>query len=89
MNSRRVQYYGFEANGVEVQLHVDVCMRQKAETQTTKIKSAKSFVRSIRENLYPRNIPAIRYDIYVSIPVYYTHAMVIVAAWNTPSELNI
>ena len=35
---------GFEANGVEVQLHVDVRMRQKAGTQTTKIKSAKSFV---------------------------------------------
>ena len=34
MNSRRVQYYGFEANGVEVQLHVDVRMRQKARTQT-------------------------------------------------------
>ena len=36
MNSRRVQYYGFEANGVEV-LHVDVLqvdvrMRQKAGT---------------------------------------------------------
>ncbi len=60
-NSRRVQYYGFEANGVEVQLHVDVRMRKKAGTQTTKIKSAKSFVMSIRENLYPRNIPAIRY----------------------------
>ena len=44
MNSMRVQYYGFEANGVEVQLHVDVRMRQKAGTQTTKIKSAKSFV---------------------------------------------
>ncbi len=28
---------GFEANGVEVQLHVDVRMRQKAGTQTTKI----------------------------------------------------
>ncbi len=26
MNSRRVQYYGFEANGVEVQLHVDACV---------------------------------------------------------------
>ncbi len=26
---------GFEANGVEVQLHVDVRMRQKAGTQTT------------------------------------------------------
>ncbi len=25
MNSRRVQYYGFEASGVEVQLHVDAC----------------------------------------------------------------
>ncbi len=48
MNSRRFQYYGFEANGVEVLhvevLHVDVRMRQKAGTQTTKIKSAKSFV---------------------------------------------
>ena len=44
MNSRRVQYYGFEANGVEVQLHVDVRMRQKAGSQTTKIKSVKSFV---------------------------------------------
>ncbi len=29
---------------MEVQLHVDVRMRQKAGTQTTKIKSAKSFV---------------------------------------------
>ena len=28
---------GFEANGVEVQLHVDVRMRQKAGTQTTKV----------------------------------------------------
>ncbi len=44
MNSRRVQCYGFEANDVEVQLHVVVRMRQKAGTQTTKIKSAKSFV---------------------------------------------
>ncbi len=35
---------GFEANGVEVQMHVDVRMRQKAGTQTTKMKSAKSFV---------------------------------------------
>ncbi len=44
MNSRRVQYYGFEANGMEVQLHFNVRMRQNAGTQTTKIKSAKSFV---------------------------------------------
>ncbi len=35
-NSRRVQYYEFEANGVEVQLHVDVRMRQKAETRPQK-----------------------------------------------------
>ena len=52
-NSRRVQYYGFEANGVEVQLHVDVRMRQKAGTQTTKIKSAKSFAMVHPRNLYP------------------------------------
>ena len=60
MNSRRVQYYGFEANGVEVQLHVDVRMRQKAGTQTTKKKTQKSFVMVHPRNLYPRNIPAIR-----------------------------
>ena len=47
MNSRRVQYYGFEANGVEVQLHVDVRMHQKAGTQTTKIKSAKIYTLEI------------------------------------------
>ena len=47
MNSRRVQYYGFEANGVEVQLHVDVRMCQKAGTQTTKIKSAKIYTLEI------------------------------------------
>ena len=47
MNSRRVQYYRFEANGVEVQLHVDVRMRQKAGTQTTKIKSAKIYTLEI------------------------------------------
>ncbi len=40
----RLYYYiqarpGFEANGVEVQLHVDVRVRQKAGTLTTKIKS--------------------------------------------------
>ena len=60
MNSRRVQYYGFEANGVEVQLHVDVRMRQKAGTQTTKIKSAKSFV-----EVHPRKfIPLEIYPLY-------------------------
>ncbi len=47
MNSRRVQYYGFEANGVEVQPHVDVRMHQKAGTQTTKIKSAKIYTLEI------------------------------------------
>ena len=46
---------------MEVQLHVDVRMRQKAGTQTTKIISAKSFVMVHPRNLYPRNIPAIRY----------------------------
>ena len=54
---------GFEANGVEVQLHVDVCMRQKAGTQTTKLKSAKSFV-----EVYPRKfIPSkyTRYTVYM------------------------
>ncbi len=63
MNSRRVQYYGFKANGVEVQLHVDVRMRQKAGTQTTKIKSGKSFV-----EVHPRKfIPSkyTRYTVYV------------------------
>ncbi len=53
MNSRRVQYYGFEANGVEVQLHVDVRMRQKAGTQTTKIKSAKSFIMVHKRKFIP------------------------------------
>ncbi len=38
---------GFEANGVEVQLHVDVHMRQKAGTQTTKIKSVKMYTLEI------------------------------------------
>ncbi len=38
---------GFEANGVEVQLHVDVRMRQKAGTQTTKIKSGKMYTLEI------------------------------------------
>ncbi len=38
---------GFEANGVEVQLHVDVRMRQKAGTQTTKIKSAVGIIRDL------------------------------------------
>ena len=48
---------------MEVQLHVDVRMHQKAGTQTTKKKFAKSFVESKRENLYPQNIPAIRYSL--------------------------
>ncbi len=59
MNSRRVQYYGFEANGVEVQLYVDVRMRQKAGTQTTKIKSAKSF-----EEVHPRKFIPSKYTRY-------------------------
>ena len=58
MNSRRVQYYGFEANGVE-ELHVDVRMRQKAGTQTTKIKSAKSFV-----EVHPRKFIPSKYTRY-------------------------
>ena len=47
---------------MEVQLHVDVRMRQKAGTQTTKIKSAKSFVM-----VHPRKfIPSkyTRYTVY-------------------------
>ena len=47
---------------MEVQLHVDVRMRQKAGTQTTKIKSAKSFV-----EVHPRKcIPSkyTRYKVY-------------------------
>ena len=62
MNSRRVQYYGFEANGVEVQMHVDVRMRQKAETQTTKIKSAKSFVM-----VHPRKFTPSKYTRYTVV----------------------
>ncbi len=66
MNSRRVQYYGFEANGVEVQLHVDVRMRrQKAGTQTTKIKSAKSFVM-----VHPRKFTPSKYTRYTVVQVY-------------------
>ena len=58
-NSRRVQYYGFEANSGVVQLHVDVRMRQKAGTQTTKIKSAKSFVM-----VHPRKFIPSKYTRY-------------------------
>ena len=50
---------------MEVQLHVDVRMRQKAGTQTTKIKSAKSFV-----EVHPRKfIPSkyTRYTVYHEI----------------------
>ncbi len=44
---------GFEANGMEVQLHVDMRMRQNAGINSDhEIK--------IRENLYPRNILAIQ-----------------------------
>ena len=50
---------GFEANGVEVQLQVDVRMRQKAETQTTKINSAKSFV-----EVHPRKFIPSKYTRY-------------------------
>ena len=64
-NSRRVQYYGFEANGVEVQLHVDVRMRQKAGTQTTKIKSAKIYTLEI----YP--LYGIRYATHILYRTYH------------------
>ncbi len=53
---------GFEANGVEVQLHVDVRMRQKAGTQTTKIKSAKSFV-----VVHPRKFISSKYIRYTVV----------------------
>ena len=55
---------GFEANGVEVQLHVDVRMRQKAGTQTTKIKSAKSFV-----EVHPRKFIPSKYTRYTVYPI--------------------
>ena len=42
-----------------VQLHVDVHMRQKAGTQTTKIKSAKSFVM-----VHPRKFIPSKYTRY-------------------------
>ena len=44
---------------MEVQLHVDVRMRQKAGTQTTKIKSAKSFVM-----VHPRKFIPSKYTRY-------------------------
>ena len=47
---------GFEANGVEAQLHVDVRMRQKAETQTTKINSAKVLCRGPSAKIYTLEI---------------------------------
>ncbi len=57
---------GFEANGVEVQLHVDVRMHQKAGTQTTKLKSAKSFV----EVHHPRKFIPSKYTRY-TVPGFY------------------
>ena len=56
---------------MEVQLHVDVRMRQKAGTQTTKIKSAKSFVM-----VHPRKfIPSkyTRYMVYKQLATRYDH----------------
>ena len=44
---------------MEVQLHVDVRMRQKAGTQATKIKSAKSFVM-----VHPRKFIPSKYTRY-------------------------
>ncbi len=37
------------------------CMHVAKRPNSTKIKSAKTFLRYFRENLYPRKIPAIRY----------------------------
>ena len=39
------------------------CMHAAKRRYSTKIKSMKTFLRHFRENLYPRNIPAIRYII--------------------------
>ncbi len=74
MNSRRVQYYGFEANGVEVQLHVDVRMRKKAGTQTTKIKSAKFFVM-----VHPRKFIPSKYTRYTVI---HFEPQILARAWQ-------
>ena len=49
---------------MEVQLHVDVRMRQKAGTQTTKIKSAKSFVM-----VNPRKFIPSKYTRYIRYSV--------------------
>ncbi len=49
---------------MEVQLHVDVRMRQKAGFQTTKIKSAKSFVM-----VHPRNFIPSKYTRYTVVVV--------------------
>ena len=49
---------------MEVQLHVDVRMRQKAGTQTTKIKSAKSFVM-----VHPRKFIPSKYTRYTVVRV--------------------
>ncbi len=80
MNSRRVQYYGFEANGVEVQLHVDVRMRQKAGTQTTKIKSAKSFV-----EVHPRKFIPSKYTRYTVCSTFskdYNYTVIIIIMYT-------
>ncbi len=53
---------GFEANGVEIQLHIDVRMHQKAGTQTTKLKPAKSFV-----EVHPRKFILSKYTRYTVI----------------------
>ena len=47
---------------MEVQLYVDVRMRQKAGTQTTKIKSAKSFV-----EVHPRKFIPSKYTRYTVV----------------------
>ncbi len=59
---------------MEVQLHVDVRMRQKAGTQTTKIKSAKSFVM-----VHPRKF----------IPSKYTRYTVVTQDAGGPSFLGV
>ncbi len=49
-----------------VQLHVDVRMRQKAGTQTTKIKSAKSFVM-----VHPRKFIPSKITRYMVVYIYF------------------
>ena len=63
---------------MEVQLHVDVRMCQKAGTQTTKIKSAKSFV-----EVHPRKFIPSKYTRYTVI-----RGNIIMVGSNRKSQLG-